>query len=1123
MSTLTLNQAADVWMNWVSGVIVQASLVALIALATVRWSRNLPANVKYVFLLLAMVKFFTPPFAALPFGVFSHMTSPTALPEADTSDYVPPSASPVARVDVRESDVEPGEYSQTIPAASVVQPEAHEVSTPAQGTPAAAANVIQPPSTVAATTSSRPHLSTNAWLMLCGLLGVAVLMFRIARGFFCLRRIVSHCNPATGEIHCNFLAVAESMGVIRARLLLSPEPVTPMACGLFRPVVVVPRLLIEQVTPAEQRAIFAHELAHHRRFDPLMLWIQWGFVAIWWFHPLAWILNRTILRLREQCCDDLVIIERLATREVYGATLLRAVEWCSTRTRLLDYAAPQMYSLKDRIVSLIDPGTKRAARLSPWNWVTVLLTGLVILPGFDRLAPEVLASPQAINLDDRAKLDPAIDETLCIVGGKVLNEQGLPINAKVCLRTGRGQKAVFQSCETDSDGRFQIVNVEPGWTGVAALGQGYSHTGVFLTLQQGRDEKNLKLIATEPKSLNLNIRNEQGEPVAGVELWSIQWNTASRTPFGLYPQLMEAQQIEIPRSDDAGLLSFPSLPANANYTISLRHPDYLGEKLENLPIDQPVNVTLKKGYPIVISAINAETSAPVPDATISISCYQCGINVIDAPVDENGQYRTRLPIQSQDLKISVRHPSLGTDVVKREYRDNLVHYDAKLYRRGVVRGRVVDQSTGEPVSGLYVSLIHRGSAIDQVVSGVDGTFEIPVPAGQYFRVSVGSGNGFYSGVYTGPPSDNLQQRKDVLVSAAPVDVKVKPGETIVLADMTVNRLPKVKGVVFMPDGQPAAGVLVLQDDSWQRSSIRTDASGRFEFEAKQPYMIQFKAFHLTQPLIANAGITLRDLFAGTELQMRLQPEVEVRGKVLDQNDLPVAGVEVSLMRTMHVGPEGKDDTMMSHSVAGSTITDEKGNFQFAGLSRYSSYSAVVGEPFEETSARSNRLQPPFNTTDFEPIRLTAVPATAGTLASMRIAPALQCRSWLNSPEITNDEIQGKVVLLHFCDIRNARFVEQINATQEIHDLYKDQGCVVIAVLHSSVSAAALEVIAKEHHIRFPLAIDNETADTFNSFYVNHLPTFVLIDRDGRIISDNIEDEELLMAARKALMRSKSVD
>ena len=54
MFALTLNQEADVWMVWVSGVIVQATVVTLIALAIVRWSRHLPANLKYVLLLLAM-------------------------------------------------------------------------------------------------------------------------------------------------------------------------------------------------------------------------------------------------------------------------------------------------------------------------------------------------------------------------------------------------------------------------------------------------------------------------------------------------------------------------------------------------------------------------------------------------------------------------------------------------------------------------------------------------------------------------------------------------------------------------------------------------------------------------------------------------------------------------------------------------------------------------------------------------------------------------------------------------------------------------------------------------------------------------------------------------------------
>jgi hypothetical protein len=138
MSALTLNQAADVWMVWVSGAIVQASVVALIALAIIRWSRHLPANLKYVLLLLAMLKFFTPPFAGLPVGVFSHFTSPTAPLEAGTPDHIQPSGLPVADVDVRKSDTRQSEFAQMIQAASVVSPDGSASSTPAQVSTAAA-------------------------------------------------------------------------------------------------------------------------------------------------------------------------------------------------------------------------------------------------------------------------------------------------------------------------------------------------------------------------------------------------------------------------------------------------------------------------------------------------------------------------------------------------------------------------------------------------------------------------------------------------------------------------------------------------------------------------------------------------------------------------------------------------------------------------------------------------------------------------------------------------------------------------------------------------------------------------------------------------------------------------
>lgn len=74
--------------------------------------------------------------------------------------------------------------------------------------------------------------------------------------------------------------------------------------------------------------------------------------------------------------------------------------------------------------------------------------------------------------------------------------------------------------------------------------------------------------------------------------------------------------------------------------------------LENFPVDQTVSVTLKSGYPVIVSAIDAEASAPVTDATVSISGSPRGINVTDAKVAEDGTYRTRLPVQTE-LRITI--------------------------------------------------------------------------------------------------------------------------------------------------------------------------------------------------------------------------------------------------------------------------------------------------------------------------------------------------------------------------------------------------------------------------------------------------------------------------------------
>ena len=103
--------------------------------------------------------------------------------------------------------------------------------------------------------------------------------------------------------------------------LAHPACVTPLTIGVVDPLVILP---IDWVSwdDGELSAVLAHEEAHVRRRDPLVAAIALLNRAIFWFHPLAWWLQREISRLSEQACDA-AVISRGHDSEVYSSCLLR--------------------------------------------------------------------------------------------------------------------------------------------------------------------------------------------------------------------------------------------------------------------------------------------------------------------------------------------------------------------------------------------------------------------------------------------------------------------------------------------------------------------------------------------------------------------------------------------------------------------------------------------------------------------------------------------------------------------------------------------------------------------------------------------------------------------------------
>jgi hypothetical protein len=65
----------------------------------------------------------------------------------------------------------------------------------------------------------------------------------------------------------------------------------------------------QEWSPAQLAAVMAHEREHARRRDPLVQWMALLNRAVFWFHPLAWYLEKHLSRLAEEACDAAVLAQ----------------------------------------------------------------------------------------------------------------------------------------------------------------------------------------------------------------------------------------------------------------------------------------------------------------------------------------------------------------------------------------------------------------------------------------------------------------------------------------------------------------------------------------------------------------------------------------------------------------------------------------------------------------------------------------------------------------------------------------------------------------------------------------------------------------------------------------------
>jgi len=144
-----------------------------------------------------------------------------------------------------------------------------------------------------------------------------------------------------------------AIGTIRANRLTSSSCVVPVTVGLLHPRIILPERSREW-RQAQLDAVLAHEGEHIRRRDPLFQWIALLNRAIFWFHPLAWWLERQLSGLAEEACDAAVIARGYDPKEYseYLLDLAKSVQRAGSRIGAVGMAMPAI-GLEHRIRQML--------------------------------------------------------------------------------------------------------------------------------------------------------------------------------------------------------------------------------------------------------------------------------------------------------------------------------------------------------------------------------------------------------------------------------------------------------------------------------------------------------------------------------------------------------------------------------------------------------------------------------------------------------------------------------------------------------------------------------------------------------------------------------------------------
>jgi bla regulator protein BlaR1 len=227
-------------------------------------------------------------------------------------------------------------------------------------------------------------------------------------------RLLRYGRAAPRPLQDEACLLAERLGLACCPTVwLVPGRVSPLLWALGQiTYLVVPADLLDSLRPEQRSSLLAHELAHARRRDHWVRWLEFVVTGLYWWLPVAWWARQQLQQAEEECCDAWVVWTLPAMAKAYAKALLQTVDFLDARPALPPVASGigHVHSLKRRLTMI---ARQPSYPCPPWPvQLAVVALGLLFLP----LAPQRLAAqaakeePAPVLSDDdavaRAEQDP---------------------------------------------------------------------------------------------------------------------------------------------------------------------------------------------------------------------------------------------------------------------------------------------------------------------------------------------------------------------------------------------------------------------------------------------------------------------------------------------------------------------------------------------------------------------------------------------------------------------------------------------------------------------------------------------------------------------------------------------